>query len=89
MKYNGDEVVRKRPRAPELVLNPKNSVEDRIVLRRCRRICPNPRQTMQRTERWDRDMDVVVPDRLPIPSRLISQRGDRDQNQAKKPIAIC
>src|SRR5437764_10518200 len=73
VKQNGDDVIRQRPAVPKFVFQPKNCVEHGIVLRRGGRIGPDSRQTMERTQLGRCEVDIVIPDRLSIPSRLINQ----------------
>src|ERR1700722_828217 len=67
--------------APKLVLHPKNTVDQWIVLLGGPKLRPNEDQTMQRTEPRRSDMGVIVPDHACVPGWLIGQ--DRESYQAK------
>src|SRR5438270_5133992 len=74
---------------PEFVLNPKDCIQERMVLPCGLWLGPEVHKTIQRTELHRiGEMHDVVKNGLPIPGWLVSTKGHRKQSCAKKPIPV-
>ena len=76
MEQNVDPMITRRGIAPKLVLHPKNTVNQRIVLLGGPELRPNAGQTVQRTEFRLGYVLVIVPDQSGVPRRLIGHYGE-------------
>ena len=79
-------MITRRGIAPELVLRPKNTVNQRIVLLRGPKLRPDAGQAMQRTEFRLGYVFVIVPDQSGVPRRLVGHYGEGRQQKTKQPV---
>jgi hypothetical protein len=71
-----------------LVLNPKNRMNQRIILLCSARLSPYSNQSFQRTQFWFREMSVIVPDWRSVQSWKISNRCGCNQQESEEPIPM-
>jgi hypothetical protein len=82
-----DKMIGQNGFAPQSVFHPKERVKQRIILRRSGRLRPNAREPVNRTKVGTRDVNIVVPNRLTVPGRRVSQKRDGEKRQREQPIA--
>src|ERR1700730_7483140 len=80
-------MIAKHRVSPELVLNPKHRIQERMILPCSLRLDPEMPKTTQRTELHCIDeIHEVIKNGLPIPSRCVRTKGYSKQSSAEKPV---
>src|ERR1700737_4385248 len=89
MNQDVDQMIAKHGVSPEFVLNPKDRIQERMVLPCGLRLDPEMPKTTQRTElhRID-EIHEVIKNGLPIPGGLVSTKGHSKQSCAETPVPI-
>src|SRR5437588_1397745 len=86
MEQNVKKVIAQGRIPPQFVPNPKDGTNQRMVLMVRVWLDPDAFQTTRRTRRWCNQIQVIIPDPFPVPSRLVRSCRSSDQDQGKKPV---
>ena len=87
MNQDVDQMIAKHRVSPEFVLNPKDRIQEWMVLPGGLRLDPKMRQTAERTELdCIGEIHDVIENGLSIPSWLVGTKGHSNQSRAEKPV---
>ncbi len=75
VQENVNQVIANHPIAPKFLLDPKDGVNQRIILLRCSNLRPDLDEAVPGTQFRLGDVSVVIPNRFDGPRRQISESG--------------
>ena len=88
VQQNVHQMITRRPISPKPVFHPKDTVDQWIVLLRGAKLCPDPRQPIQRTKFRPGNVRVIVPDESGLPGRLVGEEDSGNQQQTLQPAPL-
>src|SRR5271168_2637014 len=78
-------MIAQRCLPPEFVFQPKDTVNQWIILLGGPQLKPNAGQAVERPESRQGNVPVIIPDEPGVPDRLVRREGGGGQKQANEP----